>query len=41
MDAAEAFDEIVIVIQERNGRWLIAELHNTEIAPLPSSPQPR
>jgi len=32
---------MTIVIQERNGRWLIAEGHNTEIAPLPSSPQPR
>jgi uncharacterized protein (TIGR02246 family) len=32
---------MTIVLQERNGRWLIAEVHNTEIAPLPSSPQPR
>jgi uncharacterized protein (TIGR02246 family) len=32
---------MTLVIQERNGRWLIAEGHNTEIAPLPSSPLPR
>jgi uncharacterized protein (TIGR02246 family) len=32
---------MTLVIQERNGHWLIAEGHNTEIAPLPSSPQPR
>jgi uncharacterized protein (TIGR02246 family) len=32
---------MTIVLQERNGRWLIAEVHNTEIAPLPSSPQAR
>ena len=32
---------MTIVLQERNGRWLIAEVHNTEIAPPPSSPQPR
>ena len=30
-----------LVILERDGRWLVAEAHNTEIAPLPSSPQPR
>jgi uncharacterized protein (TIGR02246 family) len=27
---------MTIVIQEGNGGWLIAEVHNTEIAPLPS-----
>lgn len=32
---------MTLVIQERRGRWLIAAGHNTEIAPLPSSPQPR
>jgi hypothetical protein len=32
---------MAIVIQERNRRWLIAEVHNTEIAPLSSSPRPR
>jgi uncharacterized protein (TIGR02246 family) len=32
---------MTLVIQQRHGRWLIAEGHNTEIAPLPSSPQPR
>jgi len=32
---------MTLVIQKRDGRWLIAEGHNTEIAPLPSSPQPR
>jgi uncharacterized protein (TIGR02246 family) len=33
--------QMTLVILEMNGRWLIAEGHNTEIAPLPSSPQPR
>jgi uncharacterized protein (TIGR02246 family) len=32
---------MTVVVQERGGRWLIAAAHNTEIAPLPSSPQPR
>jgi uncharacterized protein (TIGR02246 family) len=30
---------MTLVIQERGGRWRIAEAHNTEIAPPPTSPR--